>query len=137
MNNRIKNIILVCSLIFNITFIAFFIQRSCTQEPESRPPREYRAISESGREHFREIRSMRSSYMAAKRDFLGELSKPDYDTGKLQEKLNNLIAMQKEIEENVGHSLIELRRTLTDEEAEKLFEYMTKRTDHARRRRQQ
>ncbi len=73
--------------------------------------------------------------MEVKKEFLTELGKTDYDKEDLEIMLENLIDMQQEIEEKVGQNLIELRQILSDDEAEKLFEYMAKRTVHNRKRR--
>ena len=119
-------ILLAISLVFNIAFISVFIYRTVVERPHFAPPpkpelKNYPELKESILEKKREIQPLYREFMQSKRDFMECLREPIFDEDKLKEKLDRTVKKQKNMEQELGKRLIELRKDMTPEEARIFF----------------
>ncbi len=121
MNNRWKNIILICSLLFNGILAGFIVYHLISQPlPPPHPPR-----LDIRREHIQkrreEIREHRLNFIREKEHFMHMLAEPNFAENRLREQLDRLLEKQFEMERVIGSNLIELRKNMDDQQAERFF----------------
>ncbi len=122
MSKRALTIIVIISLAFNLAFIGTFgliqLRRKNFFPHKFGPPRELR-------EHFRNLKNniapFRHDFHLSKKDFIEELKKPDFNEEFLHKMLENAIQKQTAMERELGKSLIELRKEMSLEEAQRFF----------------
>ena len=121
MNSSWKNILLLCSLIFNFILGGFIIYHLVTKPVP--PPRHPGIDIERTRYHekSREISTHRTEFMEHRRRFMENLAAPEFDEERLKGQLDSLLHKQIEMERLIGNNLIEMRRDLTEEEAQRLL----------------
>lgn len=130
MKINIQTLLLICSLVFNITLVSFLAIRSCSQEEEVRRPEHNRIERRKQHPRYQAIREQRSEYIQLKRDFFNRLSQADINEEKLNDMVEKLSKAQEKIEHNIGTNLIELRKSMTDEEAKQFFEKIAARRQY-------
>ncbi len=125
MQKRSVQIILIVSLSFNLAFIGFGVFRYFQMRRFSDPRTLFRhapqKIKDSFREHRETIDPIREEIDTMRDQFVAELRNPDFDGARIQEKLDQYLAKQNELERVMGNNFIELRKNLTPEQAEKFF----------------
>lgn len=121
MKNRIKNIILIISLAFNIGFVfMFFYNIYLRPAPimHHHPPKNHRInrIMDS-----REMMKLKKENIESRIEFFNELAKPDYNQDTLEELILKLSESQKCMEDKIIQNFIRLRSDMSDEEAQNFF----------------
>jgi hypothetical protein len=119
MNNRLRDIILICSLVFNFTLLGFLLYRQVNRPPVPLP--HHHVHNDVMTEKRRMIRSKHIELGEAKRQFMIMLASPELNEENLKDKLEQVIVKQTELERTIGENLIELRKRMTPEEAEKFL----------------
>ena len=122
MSKRALTIIVIISLAFNLAFIGTFsliqLRRRSFLKHEFRPPPELREHFRNRKEH---IASFQHDFHQSKIAFIEELKKPDFNEELLNKMMENAIRKQTAMEIELGKSLIELRKEMSFEEAQKFF----------------
>ena len=122
MSKRTLIIIVIISLAFNLAFIGTFgliqLRRRSFLKHKFGPPPELR-------EHFRNrkkhVASFQHDFHQSKMAFIEELKKPDFNEELLNMMMKNAIEKQTAMEIELGKSLIELRKEMSFEEAQRFF----------------
>lgn len=132
MNKRWKNILLICSLVFNITIVSFlgfnYLQsKSCDYNHETRPDYKWDRNNNENRKNL--IREMRKDMMDTRREFF-EMLKSGVPDEALNQQVELIIEKQNKMEMAIANHLIELRKSMTDEEAKKFFERETQKRNN-------
>lgn len=121
MNNKWKNVILACSLLFNLV-LAGFIAYSLITRPVERPYTvRIMSDNEQLRSRHREIRTQRLDFFEHKNDFMRNLASSDFTGEEMREQLEVLLEKQIEMERTIGSNLIEMRENMTAEQAARFF----------------
>jgi len=122
MSKRTLIIIVIISLAFNLAFIGTFgliqLRRRSFLKNNFGAPRELREHFRNRKEH---IAPFQHDFHQSKIDFIEELKKPDFNEELLNKMLENAIEKQTALEIELGKSLIELRKEMSFEEAQKFF----------------
>ena len=122
MSKRALTIIVIISLAFNLAFIGTFgiiqYRRKIFLERRFIPHPQLRKHFMTCKEH---IAPLRYDFHQSKIDFIEELKKPDFNEELLNMMLENAIEKQTAMEIELGKSLIELRKEMSFEEAQKFF----------------
>jgi len=122
MSKRALTIIVIISLAFNLAFIGTFgliqLRKRSFLENKFGPPPELR---EHFRNHKEHIAPFQHDFHQSKMDFIEELKKPDFNEELLYKMLENAVDKQTTMEIELGRSLIELRKEMSFEEAQKFF----------------
>jgi hypothetical protein len=125
MQKRSVQILLIVSLAFNLAFIGFGTLRYFKVQRFSDPRVRFRHAPQVIKEHFREHREIidpiRDEIDIIRGQFIAELKKPDFDEDRLQEKLDQYLSKQAELERIMGNNFIEIRKNLTAEQVEEFF----------------
>ncbi len=130
MSNRTLSILVIISLAFNLAFLGSFVYHRFIAGPHlppdfpPHPPREFLENIHQNREL---IHDCRERFRDAKTDFMKSLHDPDITDEELRIKLDCSIDLLKDLEENIGKTMIEARKNLTPEQREKMFEHMKNR----------
>jgi len=123
MKNRTIKILLFVSLAFNIAFLGGGIFRLYMFK--NHPPFHERVRNEKVREFMQQKketgRKLRQDFHKAKDEFMKALSKPEINEAELQTLIDSLIKKQMIMEKELGRSMIDLRRELTNDEAKAVF----------------
>jgi|GEM_PF-3822337 len=121
MNNNWKNVLIICSLLFNLVLIGFILY-PLFWHPKPVP---LSTKTEINRERIldkqREIREMRREFLSHKNRFMNALAQPDINEEELYEQLATLLEKQLEMEETIGINLIEIRSNMTPEQARRFY----------------
>lgn len=130
MQKRSVQIILIASLSFNLAFIGFGAFRYLKIKRFSDPRVMFRHAPREIIDHFRHHREIidpiRDEIEIIRAQFITELKKPDFDEKRLQEKLDQYLAKQAELERIMGNNFIEIRKNLTAEQVEEFFSHFPK-----------
>ena len=122
MSKRALTIIVIISLAFNLAFIGTFgliqFRRRSFLKHTFGPPPELREHFRNRKEH---IAPLRYDFHQSKVDFIEELKKPDFNEELLNMMLENAIEKQTAMEIELGKSLIEIRKEMNFEEAQRFF----------------
>ena len=124
MKRRTINILLFVSLAFNIAFLGGGIFRISQMRRFGRPMHE-RIQNEKVR-NFMQMRKdngepLVRDFHEAKDELMMTLAKPGIDETELNKLIDNLILKQNLMEDKIGQAMIDLRKELSDEEAEQIF----------------
>lgn len=131
MSKRLLIVLFIVSMAFNIAFVGgvgyhLIISRTAHQFI---PP----GINPQVRNHYlecrKEITPLMKEFHESKQEFIHELARKDIDEEKLLNMMENSIEKQTRMERELGLSMIEMRKRLTPEEAEKMFHAFNKRTE--------
>ena len=123
MKKRAVNILLFISLAFNIAFLGGGVYRF-SQMRRFKPMHE--RIKNDKVRDFMQMRkklgnTLESDFHKAKDDLMRAFTKPEINESELNELIDNVIEKQSLREKEIGRAMIDLRKELTDEEAEKVF----------------
>ena len=122
MSKRALTIIVIISLAFNLAFIGTFgliqLRRRSLLKHKFGPPPVLREHFRNRKEH---IASFQHDFHQSKIAFIEELKKPDFNEELLNKMLENAIEKQTAMEIELGKSLIELRKEMSFEEAQRFF----------------
>ena len=125
MQKRNVQILLIVSLAFNLAFIGFGTFRYLRIRRYSDPRVLFRHAPQEIKDHFREHREIidpiRDEIELIRAQFINELKKPDFNEEHLQEKLDQYLTKQAELERIMGNNFIEIRKKLTAEQVEEFF----------------
>jgi len=128
MNKRWKNVLLLCSLLFNVILAGFIIYHAFTKPlPRPIPPR-IPTNREQLREKHREISLKRSEFIEYKQRFIDALASSDFKEADARILLKELLEKQNDLEHTICSNLIELRKKMDDEQAGKFFSRFPHRT---------
>jgi Heavy-metal resistance len=123
MKRRTVNILLFISLAFNIAFLGGGVYRFY-QMRQFRPMHE-RIKNDKVKAFMQERKNLGEPLMRdfheAKDNLMKALAKPGIDEAELNKLIDIMIEKQNLQEKKVGEALIDLRKELTDEEAEQVF----------------
>lgn len=123
MKNRTLKIFLFISLAFNIAFLGGGVLRFI--HLRKLPPIHQRIKNSQVRNFMQQRKEMGepllSEFHRAKDDFMETLAQENVDEKTLLTKVDTLIAKQIKMERAISKSMIELRKQLSPEEAEKVF----------------
>ncbi len=121
MNNKWIYIILLCSLMFNAILAGFIIYHLMTRPlPGPTPPR-FDFNRERMLERHREIGVRRTEFQEHKLHFINSLASPHFNELASKEELEILLQKQIEMERVIGMNLIDMRKNMNDEQAERFF----------------
>ncbi len=121
MNNNWKNVLLICSLLFNLILIGFILYPMIWR-PKPIPVVARTEINrEALLEKQHEIREMRMEFITHKNRFMSALAQPDISEDELYRQLDNLLKKQIEMEQAIGMNLIEIRSNMTAEQARRFY----------------
>jgi len=128
MKRRTIHILLFLSLAFNIAFLGGGVYRF-SQMKRFKPMHE-RIKNEKVRD-FMQMRkelgnTLERDFHDAKDDLMKALTKPEIDETELNNLIDIVIEKQSLREKEIGKAMIDLRKELTDEEAEKVFDSFRK-----------
>ena len=118
MNNRIKNVLLIASVVFNLTLVGFLLYR---QAMKPHPPHHFPVHQERMSNNRMIIRNKFKQFGETKQEFMKLLAHPEFNEDVVRDKLEEVIIKQEDLERSIGESLIELRREMTAKEAETFF----------------
>lgn len=117
---RIYKILLIVSVAFNIAFIGGFIYHQANKPPV--PAHIAPApLRENFKKHKSQVMPFRREYIQCRQQFMEELAKPQVTRKELENKLEETLQKQYEMERQVGISLIEMRMKMSDEKAARYF----------------
>lgn len=128
-----KNILLICSLLFNLILAGFIIYHLVAKPlpPPPRPPR-----TEFNKEHFRkkhtEIRQKRLEFMETRKRFMQNLASPEFDETASRKQLEELMQRHSEMERMIAENLIEMRKNMDNEQAKRFFNAIPKKIQERR-----
>jgi len=122
MSKRALTIIVIISLAFNLAFIGTFgliqLRRRSFLKHKFGPHPQLKEHFMMRKEH---IAPLRYDFHQSKVDFIEELKKPDFNEELLNKMLKNAIEKQTAMEIELGKSLIELRKEMSFEDAQRFF----------------
>ncbi len=127
MSNRTLTILVIISLAFNLAFLGSFVYHRYIDGPDGppdfprKPPSEFLELIHQNREM---IHGCRERFHDAKADFMKSLHDPEITDDELRIKLDRSIDLLKDLEENIGSTMIEARKNMTPEQRQKMFEHM-------------
>lgn len=137
MSSRWKNILLISSLVFNLTIVGIFGFNYFKSDCKTY----YKPKTEQGeliiKRRRDEIRNLRKDMMETRRGFF-ELLKAGASDEVLNRQVELIIQKQILMEKEIANHLIELRKNMTNEEANRFFERETAKRnnrDHRKKRR--
>lgn len=121
MNNRWRDLILICSLLFNLFLAGFIFYHLATRPIPQPPPPRIDINREQMRERHQEIRMKRAEFIQQKKRFTNALAAAEINEFELREQLDILLQRQIEMEREIGLNLIEMRKNMNDVQAEQFF----------------
>lgn len=137
MSKKLLFILLLVSLAFNLAVLGSFVYLRFVLKPDFPPPPPHHVRQGKPGPHElkiwqrlepdENIKSMRREFMASKRELMQELAKENLDESRVREILDASLKNQTELETRLGDRLIQLRKTMSAEEAKEFF---GKRMDH-------
>lgn len=138
MTNRLKNVVLICSLVFNITFISYIVYHHVKETPltdyhriqrNHNKPHLHRDAKEFQKPQSILIREIRADFIDQKREFFIRLSSPNIDKEELTDILEKVVQKQVKMEKTIGMAFIEKRMEMSDNEAENFYNRFLNRTN--------
>ena len=130
MQKRSVKILLIVSLAVNIAFIGFGAFRYIRIKRFSDPHIAFRHapqnIKDQFRKHHETITPIRDEIEIIRNQFITELRKPDFSEQRLQEKLDQYLSKQSELERTMGNNFIEIRKNLSAQQVEEFFSHFPK-----------
>ncbi|MBW6515538.1 MAG: hypothetical protein K0B81_02845 [Candidatus Cloacimonetes bacterium] len=121
MNSKWKDIILFCSLLFNVILAGFILYHVIARPlPRQITPR-IPINREHLREKHREINLRRTEFFEYKQRFMEALAAPDFNESEMSILLDELLEKQNEMEHAICTNLIEIRKNMNAEQAERFF----------------
>jgi len=121
MRNKYKLIIFIISLAFNAGFIIMFLYHAYFAPKRFMPPPPPKNAKIHRLMESEEMKNIKRENFKYRLEFFNELSKPNYSQTSLDSLIDNLSRSQQVIEDIVIQNFIELRNTMTDEEANDFF----------------
>ena len=124
MSNRTLGILVIISLSFNLAFLSmFFFHLLRGPLPpgighDFKIPPRFRDYFIDSRE---DIKPLRHDFENSRKDFMIALSDPEFDENRLLDMLDLAVDRQMIMEKELGIKLIQLRKQMTPNEAEKFF----------------
>ncbi|HPR17398.1 MAG TPA: hypothetical protein PLD62_04055 [Candidatus Cloacimonadota bacterium] len=111
------------SLTFNIAFLGGIVFHIVINPfPPGLPPKDMKPpVRDFFFEKKDEMQPLGENFMNSRGDFLNSLRTADFNEEKSLELMQISVQKHMEMEEKIGKSMIELRKKLTQEEAEKMF----------------
>jgi len=131
MSKRVLTTMFIISLAFNIAFVSVFGYHLIINRRALHliPPDVNPKVRNHYFEYREEIAPFMKEFHKSKQEFILELTKKDIDEEKLLNMLGNSIEKQMKMERALGLSMIEIRKNLAPEEAQKIFCAFKKRSE--------
>jgi len=74
------------------------------------------------------VKPFKDKFMESKKEFYKELQRPSFNENTLKQKLNESLVNHTELDKQIGLRLIEMRKEMTPQEADKFFGRYTMRS---------
>lgn len=129
--NRWTKLLIVCSLAFNVAFIAIFMDRALFRPaPPGMPPLEKEGIFQHHRDMFMpRMHSNRRDLLQARNAFFQALSEERVDTVRVRVAEKKMLQQQMQFEKSMAESFVRVRMKMNPAEAKETFEALQKRAN--------
>ncbi|MCF7918322.1 MAG: periplasmic heavy metal sensor [Candidatus Cloacimonetes bacterium] len=110
MSKKLMYLLLIISLAFNLAFIGMFVWHRLHMPPPPTFPADIRHFRENMGEHRKHINEHREKFLEERREFMDFLRGEEFEEAQADSLLRRMIEKQKFIEEELGRSMIEMRK---------------------------